>query len=217
MVIVLGVGLSLFGWLATWLRRRHERKQDKITGGFNAGITERTTPMSTVGSRHHNGGGASGAAAATAAGGIPGNGSGVLEPYPPGPSAGPRAGSSASVRSNSPARTREAFMPYGYGYARSNESRAASASSSRRQSYYQQQQQQQPEMAVAPGMNNRVASGSPLAREMAVTADDAERGGGSGSMSSNAAGKKRVFVRERSMEGLESPADEHDGRRGYAQ
>lgn len=85
MVIVLAVGFSLLAWLLTWLKRRHERKQDRIpSGGFNAGITERSPPMehknlsSTVVPLHGGGG-----------------------------------------RSDSPARTREAFMPYGYGYARS--------------------------------------------------------------------------------------------------
>ncbi|CZT22958.1 uncharacterized protein RCC_08666 [Ramularia collo-cygni] len=95
MVIVLAIGLSLFAWLAVWLKRRHDRKQDAITGGFNAGITERSAP---------DGGYAEKNASGTLTGASPVIGSGR----------------------NSPARTREAFMPYGYGYAKS-ESRLGSS------------------------------------------------------------------------------------------
>lgn len=93
MVIVLAIGFSLLAWLLMWLKRRHDRKQDIVKGGFNAGVTERSTPA-TGGNEEKN---------ASSLVVTPMHGSGR----------------------NSPARTREAFMPYGYGYARS-ESRLTS-------------------------------------------------------------------------------------------
>jgi len=97
MLIVIFVGLLLFAIVAVWLKRRHGRKRDQISGGFNAGITSRSAPMSE-------------------------------NPAP----ADTSLVNTSMVTSleagggrDSPARTREAFMPYGYGYARS-ESRLAS-------------------------------------------------------------------------------------------
>lgn len=88
MVIVMAIGFPLLAWFGVWLKRRHDRKQDRITGGFNAGITERSAP--TGGNEEKN---------------I----SGTLTPV----------GAMEGSGRNSPARTREAFMPYGYGYANS--------------------------------------------------------------------------------------------------
>lgn len=57
MVIVILVAFLLIALLGLWLKRRHDRKQDLITSGFNAGITTRTTPMSTSKSRNIMSGG----------------------------------------------------------------------------------------------------------------------------------------------------------------
>jgi hypothetical protein len=96
MVIILALLLGLFAWLLTFLKKRHDRNRDKITGCFNAGITKHNHHFD-----HEKGGSGNN--------NIPPN---TLHP------------SSASGR-NSPARTREAFMPYGYGYT-SSESRVGS-------------------------------------------------------------------------------------------
>ena len=45
MLIVLVIAFPLIAWGAVVLKRRHDRKQDQITGGFNEGITTRP-PMS---------------------------------------------------------------------------------------------------------------------------------------------------------------------------
>lgn len=86
MLIVLAIVLPAIGLLAHWFKRRHDRKRDQITSGFNDGITSRSGPMAKPDANN------SGVA-----------GSGIVE---------------GSGR-NSPARTRDAFMPYGYGYSRS--------------------------------------------------------------------------------------------------
>ena len=99
MIIVIALGLGAAGAIGVWLKRRHQRKQDQIRGGFNAGITERAQPMS-----QNKGLDSPGAFAPTAA---------------------------AASGSNSPARTRDAFMPYGYGYSRS-ESHVAPQADDRR-------------------------------------------------------------------------------------
>lgn len=44
MLIVLFVALLLLALLATWLKRRHDRKADQIREGFNTGITTRSAP-----------------------------------------------------------------------------------------------------------------------------------------------------------------------------
>lgn len=90
MVIVLAIGLTALALIGLWLKRRHDRKRDQISGGFNAGITERSAPMSN-----------------------------------PSLNASGMAAAAGTDRPNSPARTREAFMPFGYGYSRS-ESRLGS-------------------------------------------------------------------------------------------
>lgn len=92
MIIVLALGLTILGVGGRWLKKRHDRKQDRINGGFNTGITERNQEMSG-----------------------PNNG----------PSSSFVGGEQPAGGRDSPMRTREAFMPYGYGYTRS-ESRLAS-------------------------------------------------------------------------------------------
>lgn len=142
MLIVLVICLPLLALLAVWLKRRHDRKQDQISSGFNAGITHRS----------------------------------------PGPMSDPKLNASGGAGSvamdgsgrNSPARTRDAFMPYGYGYNRS-ESRLGS-----KQAVYDDRR-------------------SPLAR--GETPGDPEKEGGMGAAETPGKKKsKRVLVRERSAE-----------------
>ncbi|KAK1083718.1 hypothetical protein LTR33_003093 [Friedmanniomyces endolithicus] len=88
MLIVLFAALLLLALLATCLKRRHDRKADQIREGFNTGITTRSTgtaPMSVV----------------------PASANTTTQDMS-------ALGPSGSGR-NSPARTREAFMPYGGG------------------------------------------------------------------------------------------------------
>lgn len=80
---MLAIALIVLGFGGRWLKRRHDRKKDQITGGFNSGITTRSAPMTNDKANASVG---------------------VLEP--------------GSGR-NTPSRSRDAFMPYGYGYARS--------------------------------------------------------------------------------------------------
>lgn len=103
MLIVLFLGLLALAFLGLWLKKRHHRKRDQITTGFNSGITERAPPppMSSNPNIHHT-------------------------------DASMLSASSAAVNDtnvnggrDSPVRTRDAFMPYGYGYTRS-ESRLGS-------------------------------------------------------------------------------------------
>jgi hypothetical protein len=120
MLIVLAICLPALAVLATWLKRRHDRKQDRMYGGFNAGITERSAPMTQHSPKLGGDPSRAGSAAVTDA--------------------------AEGSRSASPTRTRESFMPYGYGYARSD-SRVAS--------------QRQ---------DARAATSSPLAREVESSA-----------------------------------------------
>jgi len=94
MVIVVAAGLLILGFGGRWLKKRHDRKQDRMSESFNAGITTRSTPMAA-----HN----------------------VNDSQISGPV-------DADGR-NSTSRSRDAFMPYGYGYTRS-ESRLGSYNSS---------------------------------------------------------------------------------------
>lgn len=87
MIIVIAIGLCILGFGGRWLKKRHDRKQDRTRQGFNTGITSRSAPVDD----DKAGGSSSDSAAAFEAGG----------------------------GRDSPARTREAFMPYGYGYTRS--------------------------------------------------------------------------------------------------
>lgn len=146
MLIALLVGLLLLALLAVLLKRRHDRRMDVVSTGFNEGITTRTT-----GSAH----------ALASADPFPAHGSGR----------------------DSPARTREAFMPYGYGYTRS-ESRLASTSN----------------------LGATGAGSSPLAHD-GTTVNDLEKSGVDAGTPSGPK-KKRVFVRERSMDGPDSPDEE---------
>ncbi|KAK4500544.1 hypothetical protein PRZ48_008733 [Zasmidium cellare] len=146
MLIVLVICLPLIAWLALWLKRRHDRKQDQMNGGFNQGITQRAPgPMSDP---HMNMSGGAGSAA------IDGSGR------------------------NSPARTRDAFMPYGYGYNHS-ESRLGS-----KQAVYDDRR-------------------SPLAR--GETPGDPEKDAIEAAETPGKKKSKRVLVRERSLEdGIQS-------------
>lgn len=44
MLIILFLGLALLALLAVLLKRRHDRRMDKVTTSFNAGITTRAAP-----------------------------------------------------------------------------------------------------------------------------------------------------------------------------
>lgn len=134
MVIVVAVGLLILGFGGRWLKKRHDRKKDRISSGFNSGVTTRGTPM---------GGGTNAAYASDPNGGR-----------------------------NSPSRTREAFMPYGYGYTRS-ESRLGSYSN--------------------------IDRSSPLARG-ATPVNDLEKAGAASPEQQNQK-SRRVKVRERLMGG----------------
>ena len=88
MIIVVAIGLLILGFGGRWLKKRHDRKQDRLSGNFNAGITTRGPPMASNDANTSH--------VTAAAGNI----------------------DAASGR-DSPSRTRDAFMPYGYGYTRS--------------------------------------------------------------------------------------------------
>lgn len=135
MVIVVGVGLLILGFGGRWLKKRHDRKKDRMSASFNAGITTRGTPMaaSNVNDSHISAADGSGR--------------------------------------NSPSRTRDAFMPYGYGYTRS-ESRL--------------------------GSYNNTDRGSPLARG-GTPSGDLEKADGTVSSTPENPKSKRVKVRERLM------------------
>jgi hypothetical protein len=150
MIIVIAVGLIVLGFVGRWLKRRHDRKQDQIREGFNSGITARSAsgPLPDV-AQH-------------------GNDSSFM-------SGGGAAGQESGSGRDSPARTREAFMPYGYGYTRS-ESRLAGQEHA--------------------GNSPLVRGGTPM--------DEMEKAAGLGAHaetpSSNPRSKsRRVLVRERSM------------------
>ena len=90
MILVIAVGLLALGFGGRWLKKRHDRKADRISSSFNTGVTSHTMPGGRVNDSQISGVGM------------------------------------ADGR-NSPSRTREAFMPYGYAYTRS-ESRLGSGS-----------------------------------------------------------------------------------------
>lgn len=148
MLIVLFIGLLGLALLAIWLKKRHERKQDQIKSSFNEGITTRSAPA-TLDSPMKQ-----------------------VEPTVSGPYA--QSGSVLESGRNSPARTRDAFMPYGYGYARS-ESRLGN--------------NLPPEDAIQ-------RAGSPLAKTQVP-----EEEGGAANKSAEAGKRRRVLVRERSVGG----------------
>ena len=159
MIIVLFFGLLGLALLGLWWKRRHQRKQDQITGGFNSGITERAPPMS---SNPHV------------------NDSSMLSAS----NVNDAAAHDHNGGRDSPVRTRDAFMPYGYGYTRS-ESRLGS----------------NPEIQRMP---------SPLARGQ-TPVNEMERGGTASGVGGEPATtpsqkkSRRVLVRERS--GADSQED----------
>ena len=165
MLIVLAIGLSALAILGTWLKRCHDRKRDEPNTSFNEGITTRTAPSNP------NLGGMSEKTNSSAA------------PIPP---AAPGLSPSASGR-NSPIRTREAFMPYGYNYTRS-ESRLASGASASQDAI---------ESVPPPnvGANDRSI---PLARG-GTPVGELEKGGVEGTPTGQFK-RKKVLVRERSVE-----------------
>ncbi|OQN96637.1 hypothetical protein B0A48_17277 [Cryoendolithus antarcticus] len=121
MLILLFVLLLLIALIAVWWKRRHDRKQDLVTSSFNPGITSRSVPRPAQGpemgeAQHHASGSMLGFDGTSAAGGT---GGGTL--------GGAAAGAVGGSGRHTPTRTRDAYMPYGYGYARS-ESRPASQS-----------------------------------------------------------------------------------------
>ena len=103
MMIVLFVGLLGLALLGLWLKKRHHRKRDRINGSFNQGITTRAIdpPMSVA---------------------HPGDSVSVINASSVGLD---------GTRPQSPVRTREAFMPYGYGYTRSDTRLTGSVASNR--------------------------------------------------------------------------------------
>jgi len=144
--------------------------------GFNAGITTRSALMPAVGGRADDGTGDS-SYMSTANSRV--MAAGTLE--------------SGSGR-NSPARTREAFMPYGYGYARS-ESRLANRTDD------------------VGGRKSPMARGGTPVGELEKGVGMKEAGMGAETPeSAPAKQKKRVLVRERSMQGSESPEAEKSHR-----
>lgn len=162
MLIVLAISLSLIAILGTWLKKRHDRKRDQINTSFNEGITTRSAP-------NHN---------SSEKGDGPSQASVVPVFNPP------------TNGRDSPVRTREAFMPYGYNYTRS-ESRLASGSDDAIEKL--------PPPVVGGGP---LASGrsSPLARG-ATPVGDLENGTVQSTPTSASQGKrKKVLVRERSVE-----------------
>ncbi|KAK4553252.1 hypothetical protein LTR86_009552 [Recurvomyces mirabilis] len=151
MLIALFVGLLLLALIAVFIKRRYDRKQDQIKEGFNAGITHRSAPMPpSAGDMSYA------------------NDSQVM--------AG-ALGPSGDGR-DSPARTRDSHMPYGYGYTRS-ESRLS---------------------AHQPGVGG--GRRSPLARGETPMGDlEKDVGVARADAITPAKRQKRVLVRERSMEG----------------
>jgi hypothetical protein len=166
MVIVLAIALSIIAVLATWLKKRHYRKRDEPNTSFNEGITTRTAPSEPkLGHTEKP------------------EASGSLPPVAPAFNASPNG-------RNSPIRTRDAFMPYGYNYTRS-ESRLASGASASDDAI---EHVQPPPPIVAAGRS------SPLARG-GTPVGDLERGGIEGTPTPTGQVKrKKVLVRERSVE-----------------
>lgn len=168
MVIVLAIALAAIAILATWLKKRHDRKRDQPNTSFNEGITTRRAPSDPK--------------------------LGQLEkaeasnPLPP---AAPAFNASQNGR-NSPVRTRDAFMPYGYNYTRS-ESRLASGAAGSEDAI----EPVQPATAAGPLGNER---SSPLARG-GTPVGDLERGAVENTPTPTGQIKrKKVLVRERSVE-----------------
>lgn len=102
MIVVIVLGCALLALLAVYLKRRHDRKRDQAPAVFNEGITSRSLP------------------AQTRDGGV-----GEMS-YVNDSSIRVAEGLEAGSGRNTPTRTRDAFMPYGYGYSRSESRLGAS-------------------------------------------------------------------------------------------
>ncbi|KAI7479429.1 hypothetical protein KC357_g4228 [Hortaea werneckii] len=181
MIIVIFIGLLIIGLIAGWLKHRHDRKRDQIRGGFNEGITSRPV-------HHHHGHGREKAGMGYAAGNAANNSSFLsMNDSSQVMAAPPTTGLEPGSGRNSPARTREAFMPYGYGYTRS-ESRLGSRTD----------------------VDESGATGqrSPLPKEEKPTAETERGEKGAVGGGSRPKGQRRVLVRERSMQGPTSPTGE---------
>jgi hypothetical protein len=179
MVIVLAIALTLVAILATWLKKRHDRKRDEPNTSFNEGITTRTAPSDPK----------LGQAEKPEA-------SSSMPPVAPAFNISPNG-------RNGPIRTRDAFMPYGYNYTRS-ESRLASGASASDDAI---EHVQPPPPVVAAGP---LASGrsSPLARG-GTPVGELEKGGIEGTPTPTGQVKrKKVLVRERSVENdMQTPSE----------
>lgn len=176
MVIVLAIALSIIAVLATWLKKRHDRKRDLPNTSFNEGITTRAAPSNPTQAEK------AGASSRSV------------------PPAAPAFSPSSPGGRNSPARTREAFMPYGYNYTRS-ESRLASRSEDAIEKV-------PPPPPVGEGPNGSDRS-SPLVRG-GTPVGELERGGiESTPTPTGHIKRKKVLVRERSVEAdLGTPGNE---------
>lgn len=181
MLIVLFIGLLIIGLVAGWLKHRHDRKRDQIRGGFNEGITSRPVNHRDGHGREKAGMGYAAGNAANNSSFLSMNGSSHVMTAPPATGLEPGSGR------NSPARTREAFMPYGYGYTRS-ESRLGSRTD-----------------VDQSGTGERP---SPLPKEETPTAEMEKGGKGGTGGGARPKGQRRVLVRERSMQGPTSPTGE---------
>ncbi|KAM0703095.1 hypothetical protein Q7P35_009793 [Cladosporium inversicolor] len=135
MVIVLAIALAAIAILAMWLKKRHYRKRDDPNTSFNEGITTRTAPSDPK----------LGQAEKPEA-------SAHVPPVAPAYNISPNG-------RNSPIRTREAFMPYGYNYTRSESRLASGASAS--EDAIEPLQPPPPVIAAGPLASER---SSPLAR-----------------------------------------------------
>jgi len=171
MVIVLAIALAIIAVLATWLKKRHDRKRDQPNTSFNEGITTRTAPSDPKLGQTEKA-----------------DASGSMPPVAPALNNSPHG-------RNSPIRTREAFMPYGYNYTRS-ESRLASGATGPEDSI-EQVPPPPPVVAAGPLASGRA---SPRARG-GTPVGELEKGGIEGTPTPTGQVKrKKVLVRERSVE-----------------
>lgn len=171
MVIVLAIALAAIAILATWLKKRHYRKRDEPNTSFNEGITTRAAPSDPkLGQAEKP------------------EGSGSVPPVAPTYNISPNG-------RNSPIRTREAFMPYGYNYTRSESRLASGASAS--EDAIEQVPPPPPVTAAGPLASGR---SSPRARG-GTPVGELEKGGIEGTPTPTGQSKrKKVLVRERSVE-----------------
>lgn len=171
MVIVLAIALAAIAILATWLKKRHYRKRDQPNTSFNEGITTRTAPSDPkLGQAEKP------------------DANGSVPPVAPAYNISPNG-------RNSPIRTREAFMPYGYNYTRSESRLASGASAS--EDAIEQVPPPPPVTAAGPLASGR---SSPLARG-ATPVGELEKGVIEGTPTpTGKVNRKKVLVRERSVE-----------------